>query len=184
MALRAKLYSLKIQEQEAIKKAKGVKTGVVKKKIFFEDYVDCLFNLKEMRVYQNNIRSRRHIVRTEKQEKIAVSPFDTKRYICDDQISTLAWGHFKIPKEIEDLSNMGENNTIMAENGYESLEMFSQQEDHKIEEEEEDDDVQIVFEREGEALKTVFKQEPEDSDPILVIDLDQDESPPSKKPRC
>ena len=37
------------------------------------------------------------MVYTETINKVALSPFDDKRYILEDKINTLAWGHHKIP---------------------------------------------------------------------------------------
>ncbi|CAH3150037.1 unnamed protein product, partial [Porites evermanni] len=50
VGLRPKLYSFKIEEDREVKKCKGIKKNVVKKKIDFDDYVKCLFSgEKEMR---------------------------------------------------------------------------------------------------------------------------------------
>ena len=47
VALRAKLYSFKMNDGEENKKCKGIKKGVVEKSIAHEDYKTCLFELKE-----------------------------------------------------------------------------------------------------------------------------------------
>ena len=44
----------------------------------------------------NMIRSKSHIVNTYEVNKIGLSCYDDKRYILDDGISTLAYGHYKI----------------------------------------------------------------------------------------
>ena len=36
-------------------------------------------------------------ISTVKQDKIMFTPFDNKRYVCDDNIKTYAWGHVNIP---------------------------------------------------------------------------------------
>lgn len=99
IGLRSKMYSVKIQGEDTIKKAKGVKTRVVKNKITYEDYKDCLFNQTIKKVHQNTIRSRLHVVRTEKQEKIALSPHDDKRHLLPNDTNTLSWGHWSIIDE-------------------------------------------------------------------------------------
>ena len=59
VGLRPKLYSFKI-EDKVVKKCKGIKSGVVKKEIDFDDYVKCLFtDKKEMRTMKI-IRSEKH----------------------------------------------------------------------------------------------------------------------------
>ena len=96
IGLRSKMYSVLIKSQNPIKKAKGVKGSVVKTKITFEDYRNCLFNQSTIRCQQCNIRSRDHIVRTEKMNKIALSPYDDKRYLLPNETDTLPWGHYSI----------------------------------------------------------------------------------------
>ena len=36
-------------------------------------------------------------ISTIKQDKIMFTPFDNKRYVCDGNIKTYAWGHKDIP---------------------------------------------------------------------------------------
>ena len=96
VGLRAKLYSYKMDEGEESKKCKGVKKQVVEKSITHEDYKTCLLTGKEQLRKQNIIRSYNHEVYTEEVNKIALSAEDDKRYILEDGIHTLAWGHYKI----------------------------------------------------------------------------------------
>ena len=42
------------------------------------------------------IRSKAHTISTYHQKRTALTAFDTKRWICDDNIRTLAHGHFQI----------------------------------------------------------------------------------------
>lgn len=44
--LRSKMYSVRVEDKDFIKMVKGVKAGVVKKNIDFENYVYCLRNVK------------------------------------------------------------------------------------------------------------------------------------------
>ena len=98
-ALRAKLYTFKMNDGEENKKCKGIKKRVVEKSIVHEDYKTCLFELKEQRRQMNVLRSYNHTIYTETVNKVALSPFDDKRYILEDNINTLAWGHHKIPTD-------------------------------------------------------------------------------------
>ncbi|XP_051157441.1 uncharacterized protein LOC127279246 [Leptopilina boulardi] len=104
VGLRSKMYSVRVENQDFIKKAKGVKAGVVKKSISFDDYVYCLRNVNMQSRTQYTIRSKLHKVQTVKQTKIALSPFDDKRYLLSNSTDTLAWGHCKIV-EIMDEEN-------------------------------------------------------------------------------
>ena len=50
VGLRPKLYSFRIEEDKEVRKCKGIKKNVVKKKLDFDDYVQCLFlGKKQMR---------------------------------------------------------------------------------------------------------------------------------------
>ncbi|XP_043478219.1 uncharacterized protein LOC122508763 [Leptopilina heterotoma] len=102
VGLRSKMYSVRVENKDVIKKAKGVKAVVVKKDIDFDDYVYCLQNVKIQSRTQYCIRSNLHNVQTLKQTKIALSPFDDKRFLLANSTDTLAWGHCKIAEIMED----------------------------------------------------------------------------------
>ena len=48
---------------------------------------------------QNFIKTKSHTISTYHQTKVALTAFDTKRWICDDNIHTLAHGHIKTYEE-------------------------------------------------------------------------------------
>ena len=96
VGLRAKLYSFKMFEGEESKKCKGIKKRVVQNSITYKDYKTCLFTGKEQLRKMNIIRSYNHDVYTEEVNKVALSTEDDKRYIIEDGVHTLAWGHYKI----------------------------------------------------------------------------------------
>ena len=97
--LRSKMYSYIKENCKYCCKAKGIKKNVVAQEIKHKNYLDTLFyksrNLQKM----NMIRSKSHIVNTYEVNKIGLSCYDDKRYILDDGISTLAYGHYKIGKK-------------------------------------------------------------------------------------
>ena len=93
VGLRAKLYSYRVEESYEEKKCKGVKKAVIKKTISFNDYKNCLFNNKPAMRKMNVIRSHLHTIFTETVNKIALSPFNDKRLIREDNIHTFAHGH-------------------------------------------------------------------------------------------
>ena len=97
IGLRAKLYSFIMEDGKENKRCKGVKKQVVENSITHEDYKTCLRTGKEQLRKQNILRSYEHEVFTEEVNKIALSSIDDKRYILDDGIHTLAWGHYRIP---------------------------------------------------------------------------------------
>ena len=95
VGLKAKMYSVLYGEQE-MKKAKGVKKGVIKKCIKHSDYRNCLFSCGRMSHSMNMIRSEKHKLFTVKQNKSTLSAYDDKRYILEDGITTLPYGHYSI----------------------------------------------------------------------------------------
>ena len=96
VGLRAKLYSYKMFEGEESKKCKGIKKQVVERSITHEDYKTCLLTGKEQLRKMPVIRSYDHEVYTEEVNKVALSAEDDKRYIMEDGIHTMAWGHYKL----------------------------------------------------------------------------------------
>lgn len=91
-----RLNKVRGDEQEHIKKAKGVKKYVLKNSIGFNNYLNCIKNNTIVSCVQNSIRSKLHQVFTITQKKIALSPFDNKRFILENNVDTLPWGHYKI----------------------------------------------------------------------------------------
>ena len=69
---------------------------MAKNEIKTDDYKNTLYTHEPKFVYQNGIRSYEHDLYTEQQYKKALSCNDTKVYICDDNINTNSFGHYKI----------------------------------------------------------------------------------------
>ncbi len=91
--LRSKMYLVHILGDDIIVKAKGVLAHLTKA-YTPELYEDVLFNKKTIAQEQTRIRSYGHQLYTEKQKKITLSHFDDKRFLLEDGINTLAWGHY------------------------------------------------------------------------------------------
>ncbi|XP_076672220.1 uncharacterized protein LOC143371155 [Andrena cerasifolii] len=96
VVLRAKMYALHVDGKKDTKKAKGVKTNVIARTITFDNYTQCLQKEIEMVRRQSCTRSKLHKVYTISEFKIALSPYDDKRYIVLDSTDTLLWGHYRI----------------------------------------------------------------------------------------
>ena len=91
VGLRPKLYSYKVEDEKELKKCKGIKKNVIKKKLDFDDYVKCLFSgEKEMRTMKI-IRSENHDIYSKEVNKVALSNQDDKRCVLKDLIHTLAF---------------------------------------------------------------------------------------------
>ena len=100
-AVRAKIYAYLIngyndddydKEKLINKKAKGTKKCVIKRRILFETYTDCLFNNKIILKSQQRFKSDYHEVYTEEVNKIALSSNDDKRLQTFDKITTYPHG--------------------------------------------------------------------------------------------
>ena len=91
VGLRPKLYSFKVEDQNAIKKCKGIKKNVVKKGLNFEDYVQCLFYDEKQMRSMKIIRSENHEIYSKEVNKVALSNEDDKRNLAKDKVNTLAF---------------------------------------------------------------------------------------------
>ncbi|GFX83941.1 uncharacterized protein TNCV_4286611 [Trichonephila clavipes] len=95
VGLKPKMYSLKSAEMEK-KTAKGVSKIIIQQQIRHRDYKETLLYRRRGLAKAKKIASHNHIVQTVAYQKSTLSPFDSKRYILQDGINTLAYGHFKI----------------------------------------------------------------------------------------
>ena len=89
------MYAVRVDGKKDIKKAKGVKNNVVARTITFDDYSWCLNEEIEMTHRQSYIHI--YLNYTISESKIALSPYDDKRYVVPDSTETLPWGHWRIP---------------------------------------------------------------------------------------
>jgi len=96
VGLRSKMYSYTKDNSTGGKTAKGIKKNVIKQQLRHENYVDTLFNKRQMIHKMNTIRSFGHQIGSYEINKISLSCFDDKRYLHDDGITSYAYGHYKI----------------------------------------------------------------------------------------
>ncbi|KYN41638.1 hypothetical protein ALC56_03939, partial [Trachymyrmex septentrionalis] len=64
-----------------------------KEDITFDDYTRCLNEEIEMTLRQSCIRSKLHEIYTISESKIALNPYDDKRYVVSDSTETFPWGY-------------------------------------------------------------------------------------------
>ena len=93
VGLRPKMYSILEASGKSIKKAKGVKKNTVKKHIRHEQYKEALVEKQTFRHGMDVLRSERHHIYGQRLNKILLSPFDSKRWIAENGVDTLAYGH-------------------------------------------------------------------------------------------
>lgn len=104
ISLAAKMYALEVvsstnedkEQFEYIKKAKGIKSLYVKKKIKFDHYKESLLLEKTYSATYNVIRSFNHRIYSITETKKSLSPNDDKRVILEDRIHTLPYGHYSL----------------------------------------------------------------------------------------
>uniref|UniRef100_A0A158P4F2 C2H2-type domain-containing protein n=1 Tax=Tetranychus urticae TaxID=32264 RepID=A0A158P4F2_TETUR len=95
IAIKAKLYAIKYGTNSKMT-AKGVQKAIVKNVISIEDYKDCLFENVLSKHKNFRLQSRHHSISSVEINKLSFSPLDDKRYILNDAVSTLAYGHYRI----------------------------------------------------------------------------------------
>ena len=91
-ALKAKTYSYLKDNNCEVKKSKGTKKCVIKRKTMFENYTDCLFNDKIILKLQQRFKSDHHKVYIEEVNKIALSNDDDKRLQTFNRVTTYPYG--------------------------------------------------------------------------------------------
>jgi len=99
VGLRAKMYSLLVPQnpKECKIRAKGIKKSYVKKKVRHDQFLNVLKTLKPTPSTFRSFQSVNHVLRTVEINKTCLNAFDDKRYILNDGVGTLAYGHFRIP---------------------------------------------------------------------------------------
>ena len=94
VALRPKTYSYLTDDCEEDKKAKGTKKCVIKRRLKFSDYKDCLLNNEIILKSQQRFKSEKHDGYTEEVNKIALSSNDDKTLQIVDGIKSYPYGAF------------------------------------------------------------------------------------------
>ena len=79
VALREKAYSYLDDADNGHKKSKGSKKCVIKQKLMFQNFKDCLLNNKAIYRSEQRFKSYNHYVYTQEVNKIALSSNDDKR---------------------------------------------------------------------------------------------------------
>ena len=96
VGLRAKAYSFLLQSKtQKLKKAAGVKRCVQSQLLHHRHYLKVLRSNSLQTVTQSTFISKKQRVYTVKQTKTGISALDIKRYVLDNGIETLPYGHFK-----------------------------------------------------------------------------------------
>ena len=94
VGLRPKMYSLLEADGREKKMAKGISKRVTDR-LRHEEYRQALYNENSTTVIMQQIRSMKYDVFTVSLRKTGLSPYDDKRYVLSDRITTLAYSHYK-----------------------------------------------------------------------------------------
>ena len=92
VAVRPKTYSYLMDDSNSGKKAKGTKKCVIKRRLKFNDYKDCLLNNEIILKSHQKFKSEAHDVHTEEISKTALSSNDDKRLQTFDRITSYPYG--------------------------------------------------------------------------------------------
>lgn len=96
VGLKSKMHCFTLADDAITTKrtAKGIKKAVAKQKLDLPAYKASLGGAA-CTVTQRMIQSRGHRLRTVEATKAALSPYDDKRWICADGVTTRPHGHFR-----------------------------------------------------------------------------------------
>ena len=103
VGLRAKMYSIELENDESKSAAKGVCKRVSELVLRHEDYKKCLMEDIEMRHQMVRIGHTNHQLETQTSMKKSLSPFNDKKWIIKDghDFKTHSFGHKDIPGKIK-----------------------------------------------------------------------------------
>ena len=93
VGLRPRMYSILEASGVNIKKVKGVRKAVVRKHIRHEQYKESLFGMQTFHHGMDVLWSERHRIYGQHLNKVSLSPFDSNRWISENGLDTLAYGH-------------------------------------------------------------------------------------------
>ena len=111
IGLRPKMYSfttLSDMTNGTVKekhRAKGIQYAAAKL-LTHAQYLNQLNNPSENRLTNRRIGSKLHELYTFATEKRALCAFDDKRYICEDGVNTLAFGHHSLPSFVKVVTDL------------------------------------------------------------------------------
>ncbi len=95
VALRSKTYAIEVENQNMIRRAKGVSYSY-QNNIPFQAYLDCLVNINQYSIDQYQIRSYNHNLVTQKMTKITFDSFEDKRFLFNCSIHSLPYNHYRL----------------------------------------------------------------------------------------
>ena len=102
VGLKAKMYSLLVSHSDPAKlTTKGVERSWVDTNLTHQNFKHVLENRDETYADFFKFTSKRHSIRTSLLHKKCLDAYDDKRYILDDGITSLSYGHKDIPLPVK-----------------------------------------------------------------------------------
>ena len=96
VGLKPKMYSIQDDADKETTRAKGVKRSTLRKDIVHNDYLSALTTRKSRRAVMRSMTSENHVIYSIMQTKTSLNPFDVKRHLLNDGITSYAYGHCSI----------------------------------------------------------------------------------------
>ena len=88
VGLKSKMYSLVTEDDE-----EKVRAKVINKKLRHDEFYDVLFDKKVIRHNMKRIQAKKHRLGTYDICMVSLSCFDDKRYVLNNAVKSLAYGH-------------------------------------------------------------------------------------------
>ena len=79
--------------------AKGT-TKAAQKDLHHDRFTNTLLNNRTVRAENTRIQSNKHVLNTVVTNRVALSAFDDKRYIMDNGIDTIPYGHYSLREQV------------------------------------------------------------------------------------
>ena len=104
IGLRTKMYSMLVPGGDLKQTASGIKDSVKKRLLHHELYKQTLIGpsfiqsserFEDVYINQKSFRSYNHTIKTVNVRKIGLTRYDDKRYICEDNVTTRPYGHYR-----------------------------------------------------------------------------------------
>ncbi|GFQ64637.1 uncharacterized protein TNCT_345791 [Trichonephila clavata] len=92
IGIKPKMYSVLYGENEYKKAAKGVRSSTLAN-ITHMTYKSVLMEESKLRHMQYCILSKKHTLETVVQNKVSITAYYDKKFVCEDGIHTLSYGH-------------------------------------------------------------------------------------------
>jgi hypothetical protein len=100
VGLKSKLYSILFGDSSQKRTAKGLNKCVLKNNVNHSHYQDVIDHNKMYMCSMRRIQSKNHHLKSIELNKLIFTSLDDKRYILDDGVTTLPFGHYKIKSDM------------------------------------------------------------------------------------